>query len=46
MSKYGGGSDNRMLYTEEDLEKSMEKIEVMSVYLLMLRYLVAGDRLS
>uniref|UniRef100_F1KYI8 Cleavage and polyadenylation specificity factor subunit 3 n=1 Tax=Ascaris suum TaxID=6253 RepID=F1KYI8_ASCSU len=32
VSKYGGGSDNRLLYTEEDLEKSMEKIEVIDFH--------------
>uniref|UniRef100_A0A914VAZ7 Uncharacterized protein n=1 Tax=Plectus sambesii TaxID=2011161 RepID=A0A914VAZ7_9BILA len=31
VSKYGG-SDMRMLYTEEDLEKSMEKIEVIDFH--------------
>jgi hypothetical protein len=29
IAKYGGGSnESRMLYTEEDLERSMDKIEV------------------
>lgn len=28
VAKYGGGSDRNMLYTEEDLDRSMEKIEV------------------
>ncbi|VDK87823.1 unnamed protein product [Onchocerca ochengi] len=32
VSKYGGSSDNRLLYNEEDLEKSMEKIEVIDFH--------------
>uniref|UniRef100_A0A0N5AE44 Cleavage and polyadenylation specificity factor subunit 3 n=1 Tax=Syphacia muris TaxID=451379 RepID=A0A0N5AE44_9BILA len=32
VSKYGSGGDSRMLYTEEDLEKSMEKIEVIDFH--------------
>lgn len=32
VSKYGGSSDNRMLYNEEDLEKSMEKVEVRNTH--------------
>ncbi|VDK42048.1 unnamed protein product [Anisakis simplex] len=32
VSKYGGGSDNRLLYSEEDLEKTMEKIEVIDFH--------------
>ncbi|KAI1717764.1 pre-mRNA 3'-end-processing endonuclease polyadenylation factor c-term domain-containing protein [Ditylenchus destructor] len=32
IAKYGGGSDSRMLYTEEDLERSMDKIEVIDFH--------------
>lgn len=32
VSKYGGQNDTRMLYNEEDLEKSMEKIEVIDFH--------------
>ncbi|GMR48536.1 hypothetical protein PMAYCL1PPCAC_18731, partial [Pristionchus mayeri] len=32
VAKYGGGSDSRLLFTEEDLEKSMEKIEVIDFH--------------
>ncbi|VDO90473.1 unnamed protein product [Heligmosomoides polygyrus] len=32
VAKYGGGSDRSMLYTEEDLERSMEKIEVIDFH--------------
>lgn len=31
VAKYGGGSDRSMLYTEEDLDRSMEKIEVLLI---------------
>lgn len=32
VAKYGGGSESRMLYTEEDLERSMDKIEVIDFH--------------
>ncbi|KAK6053670.1 RNA-metabolizing metallo-beta-lactamase, partial [Cooperia oncophora] len=32
VAKYGGGSDRSMLYTDEDLERSMEKIEVIDFH--------------
>ncbi|VDN56052.1 unnamed protein product [Dracunculus medinensis] len=32
VSRYGGPFESRMLYTEEDLEKSMEKIEVIDFH--------------
>ncbi|KAH7703994.1 hypothetical protein AAVH_28828 [Aphelenchoides avenae] len=32
IAKYGGGSEHRMLYTEEDLERSMDKIEVIDFH--------------
>ena len=31
VAKYGGGIDRSMLYTEEDLDRSMEKIEVLLI---------------
>uniref|UniRef100_A0A915EN74 Cleavage and polyadenylation specificity factor subunit 3 n=1 Tax=Ditylenchus dipsaci TaxID=166011 RepID=A0A915EN74_9BILA len=32
IAKYGGGGESRMLYTEEDLERSMDKIEVIDFH--------------